>query len=74
MVLLVLCSRICCSISVDVVRIGTRMDMYGCVDGGAGCVLAWWEAVDVDLSDDVRARLDVFVAFVRICCGCWLLT
>ena len=73
MMSLVLKLSICCRISSDVIRMGVRREMNCCVGWGC-CVAAWWEAVEIDLSEDVRARLDVLMLFMDIWLGCWLLT
>ena len=56
---LVLCCMIWLRRSLAVIRIGVRSEMYVAVGvDEVGFVASWWEAVEMDRSDDVRARLD----------------
>ena len=56
---LVLCCIIWLSSSLAVILIGVRREMYVVVGmDGIALVASWWDVLEMDLSDDVRARLD----------------
>ena len=62
MMSLVLCCIIWLSRLFAVVLIGVRSEMYVFIGvDGIAFVVSWWEAVEMDRSDEVRARLDVML-------------